>query len=372
LTAPRLEINLRKIRHNACVLVNSLKRRGISVSGVTKATQGRADIAEELLAAGVTGLADSRIENIQAMRGAAVNANMMLIRSPMISQAALVVANADTSFNTELDVISELSKAAHAIGRTHGIQLMVELGDLREGIMPGDVAAIVRRTLGFPNFALIGIGANLACRCGVGPDAANMGELSALANMIEATFGHALTTVSGGGSSNIAWALSGADTGRVNNLRLGESILLGREPLHNETIEGLYTDSIALVAEVIESKIKPSQPWGPIAATAFGAARPVADSGSIFQAILALGRVDTDPDGLTPPPGIEIIGSSSDHLVVSSGPNRLAVGTEVAFQLNYSALIRTMASQSVEVRGDQSTEPALLLEPAFHAMSLAN
>jgi len=57
---------------------------------------------------------------------------------------------------------------------------------------------------------------------------------------------------------------------------------------------------------------------------------------------------------------------------VSSGPNRLAVGTEVAFQLNYSALIRTMASQSVEVRGDQSTEPALLLEPAFHAMSLAN
>lgn len=372
MTAPRLEINLGKIRHNARALVTSLKRRGICVSGVTKATQGRPDIAEELLAAGVTGLADSRIENIQAMRGAAVNANMTLIRSPMISQAALVVEHVDTSFNTELDVISELSKAAYAVGRTHGVLLMVELGDLREGIMPGDLVAFVRRTLGFPNIALRGIGANLACRCGVAPDATNMGELSALANTIEAAFGHVLTTVSGGGSSNIAWALSGADTGRINNLRLGESILLGREPLRNEAIEGLHTDSITLVAEVIESKTKPSQPWGQIAETAFGAALPMADRGSIFQAILALGRVDTDPDGLTPPPGIEIIGSSSDHLVVSSGRTRLAVGTEVTFQLNYSALIRAMASQFVEARIEQSIEPALLLESTSHTMSLAH
>lgn len=154
--APRLKIDLAKIHHNAHVLVSLLGRHGISVSGVTKAFLGRPEIAGELLAAGVSGLADSRIENIQTMRRGAVRAHMTLIRSPMISQAALVVRSADTSLNTELDVISELSKAACAIGRTHGIVLMVELGDLREGIMPAELESVVRRTLRFPKHCLQG------------------------------------------------------------------------------------------------------------------------------------------------------------------------------------------------------------------------
>ena len=355
MTAPRLEIDLAKIGHNARVLVNLLGRHGISVTGVTKAALGLPDIATELLAAGVSGLADSRIENIQTMRRAAVDAPMTLIRSPMISQAARVVRHADASLNTELDVISELSKAAQAIGRTHGVVLMVELGDLREGIMPADLAHVVRRTLDFPNIALKGIGTNLACRCGAAPDAANMGELSNLANAIDATFGPILDIVSGGNSSNLDWALGGADTGRINNLRLGEAILLGREPLHRQPIEGLHTDAITLVAEVIESKVKPSQPWGNIAETAFGAAVPGADRGAIVQAILALGHMDTDPDGLTPPPGTAVLGSSSDHLIVDSGHRRLPVGAEMTFQLNYSALIRAMASPFVAKRIDRHT-----------------
>jgi predicted amino acid racemase len=180
LTSPRLEIDLSKIRHNARMLVTLLGKRGISVSGVTKAFLGLPDVARELLAAGVSGLADSRIENIQTMRRAAVKAHMTLIRSPMIGQAALVVRTTDTSLNTELDVISELSKAAHDMGRVHGVLLMVELGDLREGIMPADLEDAVRRTLRFPNIALMGIGTNLACRCGVVPDMKNMGELTHL------------------------------------------------------------------------------------------------------------------------------------------------------------------------------------------------
>lgn len=347
MTAPRLEINLGKIRHNARVLVNLLRPRGISVYGVTKATLGMPDIADTLLAAGVTGLADSRIENIQTMRDAGIKEPMTLLRSPMISQADLVVRTADMSLNTELDVISKLSKAALAAGRTHGVLLMVELGDLREGIMPADLEAVVRKTLGFSNIALKGIGTNLACRSGVAPDAANMGELSALANAIEKTFGPVLEIISGGNSTSLEWALSVADTGRINNLRLGESILLGCEPLHRQPIEGLHTDAITLVAEVIESKLKPSQPWGTLAEAAFGEIEPAKDRGNISQAIFALGQMDTDPAGLTPTAGIDILGASSDHLVVDSGADRLPVGTEMRFQLNYSALIRAMASPFV-------------------------
>lgn len=294
---------------------------------------------------------------------------MTLIRSPMISQAALVVSNADTSLNTELDVISELSKAAGALGRTHGVLLMVELGDLREGIMPGDLERVVGRTLRFPNIALKGIGTNLACRNGIAPDAENMGALSILADAIDATFGPIVSIVSGGNSSNLNWVFGGADTGRINNLRLGESILLGREPLHRQPIEGLHTDAITLVAEVIESGTKPTRPWGEIAENAFGAEVQPADGGHVRQAILALGVLDTDPEGLTPPAGIKILASSSDHLIIDCGDERLPIGTEITFGLNYSALIRAMVSPFIGKQIDERTKSAGLARPLSNVRS---
>ena len=270
MTAPRLDIDLDKIHHNAGTLVHWLADHGIAVTGVTKATLGSPEIADTLRRAGVRALGDSRIENIEAMRWAGVTTSMTLIRSPMLSQAMRVVTGTDVSFNTELDVIHELASAAQEANRTHGIVLMVELGDLREGIMPSDLESVVREMLCFPNIALKGIGTNLACRSGVSPDTKNMAELSALADSIDAKFGTVLEIVSGGNSANLRWALSGADTGRINDLRLGESILLGRETLHRQPIDGLYTDAITLVAEVIETNVKPSRPWGEIAQTAFG------------------------------------------------------------------------------------------------------
>ena len=137
----------------------------------------------------------------------------------------------------------------------------VAIKDVVPEYMPGDLETTVRETLRFPNIALKGIGTNLACRSGVVPDAKNMAELSALADSIEATFGLRLSIISGGNSGSLQWALGSADTGRINNLRLGESILLGREPLGRAPIDGLHTDAITLIAEVIELKAKPSRPW---------------------------------------------------------------------------------------------------------------
>ena len=367
MTAPRLEIDLDKIHHNARTLVERLAQRGISVMGVTKAALGSPEIAAALLRAGVQALGDSRIENIEAMRRAGVPASMTLIRSPMLSQADRVITHADVSFNTELDVISRLSSAARKASKTHGIVLMVELGDLREGIMPGDLERTVRETLRFPNIALKGIGTNLACRCGVVPDAQKMAELSALADAIDSTFGPMLGIVSGGNSASLQWALSGADTGRINDLRLGESILLGRETLRRQPIDGLHTDAITLIAEVIELQVKPSQPWGEIAQAAFGEQPCIPGRGDVLQTILAIGRQDTDPRGLCPPPGLEILGASSDHLVVDCGRRPLDIGAEIAFQLNYSALVRAMTSPFVaKVMGVQSGHTPVAASPVNH------
>lgn len=168
--------------------------------------------------------------------------------------------------------------------------------------------------------------------------------LSELADSIEATLGLSIDIVSGGNSANLEWALSGAEIGRINDLRLGEAILLGCETLHRQPIDGLHTDAITLCAEVIEAKVKPSKPSGIIAQTAFGEAPPVTDRGLVTQSILAVGQQDIDPSGLQAPTGINVLGASSDHLILESEELKLSVGTEVTFQLNYSALVRAMTS----------------------------
>ena len=181
-----------------------------------------------------------------------------------------VVRAGVTSLNTETDVLTSLATAARVAGRVHDVMLMVELGDLREGVLPVDLHDTVRHVLEHPELRLTGIGTNLACRSGVAPSADNMGELCALADSVEAAFGIRLATVSGGNSANFEWAFAATDTGRINDLRVGEAILLGCEALHRQPIAGLHTDAVALVAEVIESKRKPTQPWGRIGQHAFG------------------------------------------------------------------------------------------------------
>jgi predicted amino acid racemase len=346
-SAPRLEIHLDRIHHNAQVLVRRLGGRGISVTGITKATLGSPEVARELLRAGVSAIGESRIENIESMRRAGLSAPMVLIRSPMPSQADRVVANAEVSLNTELDVIDRLSVAAAVQHRVHGIVLMVELGDLREGILPGDVEAVVRRTLRLPHIALLGLGTNLACQSGAAPDQRNMDELSSLVASLEATFGLTIGTVSGGNSANLDWVEATDDIGRVNNLRLGESILLGREPLARRPIDGLRTDTVTLVGEVIESAVKPTRPWGELHQNAFGQRPAVLDRGDRSRAIVALGHQDVDPSGITPPPGMTVLGASSDHLLVDTGSARPAVGAEIRFDLDYRALVRAMTSPFV-------------------------
>ena len=100
MAAPRLEIDLQKIFHNARSLAERLGKVGISVTGVTKATLGCAQIASTLFDAGIRGLGDSPIENIEAMHLAQVPASMTLIRSPMLSQAKQSVSSGTAPAHT--------------------------------------------------------------------------------------------------------------------------------------------------------------------------------------------------------------------------------------------------------------------------------
>jgi predicted amino acid racemase len=282
------------------------------------------------------------------MRDAGIEAQFLLLRTPSISQAEAVVTFTDLSLNSDLSVIEKLSEFALEQHTRHKIILMVELGDLREGLMPIDLLGTIERVIGLEGIQLAGIGTNLACFGGIEPDQEKMEELSSLARGIEEEFGLALTYVSGGNSANYSWFMSTQDVGKVNHLRLGESIYLGCETLQRKPIPGLFTDAFKLVAEVIEAKLKPSLPYGQVAQNASGDVPRFPDLGDMRRVILGIGLQDVLVSGLTPRAEIDILGASSDHIIMDTHQKEYMAGDEVAFDLNYGALISAMASPYVE------------------------
>jgi ornithine racemase len=347
MATPRIEINLGKISHNAKALKKLYGSKGINVFGVTKVVCGNPDIADVLIKSGIILIADSRIANIKRMRDAGIKAQFLLLRTPSLSQTEEVVKYTDISHNSELSVIEKISKFAVEYNTTHKIILMVEMGDLREGIMPSELAATIKQIIGLPGIKIAGLGTNLACFGGINPDLEKMETLSLIVRDVEEKFGLNLEFVSGGNSANYNWFMSTKDVGRINNLRLGESIYLGCETLERKPIPGLFTDAFTLVAEVIESKTKPSIPYGTISQDAFGNVPEFKDKGQINRAILSIGLQDVLVSGLTPRSDIEILGASSDHIIINTKKTKLKVGSEVAFDLNYGALLAAMTSPYV-------------------------
>ncbi len=345
---PRIEIDLDKLAHNARKLTALYNSKGIRVTAVTKGVCGSSRIASAFLKSGVRSFGDSRIANIQKMREAGLDAQFILIRSPMPSEINQVVEFADISLNSEISIIRLLASQASKRGKIHRIILMIELGDLREGILPSDIEAMVAEVIGLQGIKLIGIGTNLACFGGVKPTEANMRELSAIAGNLQQRYGINFEIVSGGNSANYQWFVSTPDVGLINHLRIGEAILLGCDTLTREQIPGLYTDAFTLIAEVIELKTKFSQPRGEIAQDAFGHIPVFEDKGTMKRAILAAGRQDVDISTIKPRIKATALGASSDCLILDVSDLSLQVGAEVQFDIGYSALLRAMTSPYVE------------------------
>jgi len=344
---PRIEINVERVADNAAALLSLCMSRGVELIAVTKAVGGSQRIAAALHASGIRSFGDSRVANLRRMREGGIMGTYFLIRSPVPSEAVAAVQWADVSLNTEIRVVRMLGRAARARGTVHGVILMVELGDLREGIPPADLDEAVAQTLRVPGVELAGIGANLACLSGVRPSPQKMRELSTIAAGIERRHGVKLRCVSGGNSANYSWLVSTPDTGRINQLRIGESLLLGCDALTRRPIPGLHADAFTVVAEVMEVKTKPSVPDGEVVQDAFGHHPRFADRGSRRRAILAIGRQDIEPETLRPRIPAEIVGATSDHLVLDATEARLHVGDEVAFDVGYSSLLRAMASRDI-------------------------
>lgn len=340
-------IDLEKITQNTRRVVDALG--GIQVVGVTKVTCGSPQVARAMLAGGAVALADSRLENLEGLRQAGVSAPLWLLRAPSPELAAEAVRLADVTLESEIETIRALDVAAREAGRVHSVIAMVDLGDLREGVMPDQLPMLLAAAEALPGIDLIGIGASLTCYGAIVPDARNQALLLRLASDAEERLGRRMV-ISGGMSSSLHALAEGVLPSRIDNLRIGESILLGVSTVTREPIPGLHTDAILVSAPVIECQVKPSRPTGTPAQDAFGGRPAFEDRGERRRAILAIGRQDVDPAGIVPlSPGVQVLGASSDHLVldVDDMPRPPGVGDAISFVPTYSATLRLFTSPYV-------------------------
>lgn len=346
---PRLLINIEKVRNNAQVLRMLCLNNGIEPMAVSKVYCAHPEISKAMVDSGYTMIADSRIENLKALRN--LDTKRVLLRLPMLSEVDEVVQNADLSLNSEPQTLKALSASAVKAGLIHEVMLMVDLGDLREGVLPEDLNVLVELALSLPNIKLVGLGVNLTCYGGVIPDDSNLGELVTLAHKAEKEFDFKFKWISGGNSSSLYKLTDNSMPEGINNLRLGEAIVLGRETAYGTTIADTHDDAFILEAQIIELKEKNSLPTGKIGMDAFGGTPKFVDRGRMKRAIIAIGRQDVRPEGLMPMlAGIEIIGASSDHLIldVTHVEETLSVGDVLTFKVDYGALLSLFTSNYVE------------------------
>lgn len=348
---PRLEVFPDRIKANAQAVIKLCHDHGAQVACVTKVTSAHPAVVHALEAGGADMIADSRIRNLQSMANTGLDRPLMLLRIPAPSRVLDIVRCSDITLNSSLETITLLSEAAGFAGVEHQIVVMVDVGDLREGVWPDRAVELVRSAARLPHLQIIGMGCNLACYGGVIPSAQNMRALIQVRDLCREASGLELKLLSGGNSANLPLLLAGEMPAEINHFRIGEAIILGRNVIDRSPWPGTRQDTFKLVAEVVEVESKPSIPIGNLGQDAFGGTPTFVDRGVRRRAICNIGRQDVVVDGIEPEdPGIMVLGGSSDHLIldVEDALNPVKVGSELTFFPGYGALLALSTSPYVQ------------------------
>lgn len=347
---PYVEIDIYKIENNSREIVNQCKNSGIEVVGVSKGVLGHTEIVKAMLRGGISWIGDSRLLNIEKMKTNGIKAPFMLMRSPHLSEVKRVIENVDCSLNSEIQILRALSKEAIECCKIHSVIIMVDMGDLREGIMPEDLFDFIGEAISLEGIKILGLGMNLTDLNGTIPTFENNNEFLNLAKRIEEAYQIKFEILSAGNSSSQILLEEGGVPNGINQFRIGEGILLGKETISRKDWPNTYQDAFKLVAEVIECKRKPSVPIGKLGQDAFGNSPIIDDKGIMLRGILNIGRQDIDPGGLIPVDNsISVIGATSDHTIIDLTclDNSVQVGDFLVFQMSYSAMLTAMTSPYV-------------------------
>ncbi|SDL73434.1 alanine racemase [Chryseobacterium taihuense] len=349
-----ITLNTSKLLHNYNYLNELFKENNIEWAVVAKLLCGNEKFLQSLLEIFDKEICDSRLTNLRHIKDLSPKTQTVYIKPPAKRLAESIVRYADVSFNTELDTIKALSDEAIKQNKTHKIVIMVEMGELREGIMIKNLSSFYGEVIKMPNIEVVGIGTNLNCINGILPDEKKLTELNCFKKIIEETHQTKIPFISAGSSVTIPLIFKNKIPEGINHFRIGETLFFGTDVYHDSVIKGMYQDVFKLTAEIIEIVEKPMIPTGDTGTNLTGE-KPVHDKKNkgktSVRAIVDVGILDIDPKNIRPKSsGVEIIGASSDMMILDLADNGddYHIGDTIEFSMNYMAVLRAMNSEYVD------------------------
>ena len=362
-----LIIHTKKIRENIAYLNSYFKAKDIQWSLITKVFSGDKEFLRNILTPDVIknvgSIGDSRLTSLKNLKEVNPDMRTIYIKPPAAIYADEVVKYADISLNSSFSTISALNKAAKKAGKVHQVIVMVELGELREGVKRNDILNFYEKVFNMSNIEVIGLGSNLGCMYGVAPTYDKLLQLCLYKELISAKFKKDLPLVSGGTSITLPLIESGTVPKDINHFRVGEAAFFGVSPLGNEQFLDLSIGTFEFRANIIELEEKKVIPDGVISDANVGHTAEYDEvdvNEESHKAILDFGMLDVDKediDVLDQTEDMTFVGITSDMIVVDLGKNRTPegkkrykVGDTVRFLPNYMAVARLLNSKFIDKR----------------------
>lgn len=343
-----------KLRDNYNYLDNLFKSNDIKWGITTKLLCGNVDYLKEVADLGIGEMHDSRISNLKKIKEIDPEVLTIYIKPPPKDIIESVVKFADASLNTELSTLHALSEEAQCQGKVHKVIIMIEMGDLREGVMREDLITFYEKVFELPAIKVIGIGTNLNCMHGVMPDEDKLIQLALYKQIISLQFDKDIPLVSGGTTVTIPLLLRNQLPKGINHFRVGEALFFGKDLFSDGTIEGMHNDVMELYSQIIEIAEKPKVPSGDLGKNPQGKVASIDKDEygkTSYRAILDIGYLDINPDHLINiHDDVKVADASSDMLILDVGDNKnnYEVGDFIRFRMEYMGALGIMNSDYID------------------------
>lgn len=349
-----LKLYREKLRNNYRFLDDLFKSNDIKWGITTKLLCGHTDFLKEVADLGIGEMHDSRISNLKKIKEIDPEVLTIYIKPPPRDIIESVVKYADASLNTELSTLHALSKEAKRQNKVHKVIVMIEMGDLREGVMREDLINFYEKVFKLPAIEVIGIGTNLNCMHGVMPDEDKLIQLALYKQIISLQFDKEIPLVSGGTTVTIPLLLRDQLPKGINHFRVGEALFFGKDLFADDTIEGMHNDVLELYSQIIEIAEKPKVPSGDLGKNPQGKVASIDKKEygkTSYRAILDIGYLDINPDHLINiHDDVRIADASSDMLILDVGDNKnnYEVGDFIRFRMKYMGALGIMNSDYID------------------------
>lgn len=362
-----LHINVSEIRNNIKKLNHFLGENGIKWSLITKVFSGDKEFMKQILTPdiidGIHSVGDSRLSSLKTLKEVNSDLITIYIKPPAKAHVDDVVKYADISLNSSLDTIKALNVAAGKQKKIHKVIIMIEMGELREGVNRQSLANFYEKVFRLDHIEVVGIGSNLGCMYGVEPTYDKLLQLNLYKELIELKHGTKLNLLSGGSSITLPLIENKTLPQGINHFRIGEAAFFGTSPLDNKQFQDLNTDTFNFYTQIIELEEKGIVPDGVISDANIGHSADFEDADlgkKTYKAILDFGLLDVDQEGLiADDPDIKFVGITSDMTVVdlgknkdSNGKKKYKVGDKLCLDPGYIAVARLLNSKFIDKKFD--------------------